>query len=161
VVGADGDAIAGYAGVVRRDIEHAGEVFRTYGLSSMFTFPDLRRRGFGSSVVEAATARSRHADDGDIAVLSTMAGMEPSHERHGWQATSATQFLIGDRASPRLHDDAAMMLFVSAKANRHRAAFEHARVHFGEEGPVKARAVLRGALPARAAADQRHRTPRC
>jgi GNAT superfamily N-acetyltransferase len=133
VVGAAGDAIVSYAGVVWRDIEHAGEIFRTYGLSSVFTFPALRRRGFGSSVVEAATARIRQAEDSDIAVLFTIPSMEPFYERHGWRAMPATQFLIGDRASPRLHDDVAMMLFVSAKGNRHRAAFEHARVYFGED----------------------------
>jgi predicted N-acetyltransferase YhbS len=133
VVGVEGDAIVSYAGVVRRDVEHAGQVFRTYGLSSVFTFPALRRRGFGSRVVQCATERIRQAGDADIAVLFTTPGMEPFYERHGWQAMPSTEFMIGDPASPRLHDAVAMMLFVSAKGNDHRPAFEHAGIYCGED----------------------------
>ena len=133
VAGTEGDALVSYAGVVWRDIEHAGQGFRTYGLSSVFTFPALRRRGFGGRIVQCATSRIRHAGDGDIAVLFTMDGMEPFYEQSGWQAMPSTEFLIGDRASPELHDAVAMMLFVSAKGNHHRSAFEHARVYFGED----------------------------
>lgn len=133
VVGIDGDALVSYAGVVRRDIEHAGQIFRTYGLSSVFTFPALRRRGFGTGVVRCATSTIRESGDGDLAVLFTMPGMEPFYERAGWQAMPSTEFLIGDRTSPKLHRAVAMMLFVSAKGQRHRSTFEHARVYFGED----------------------------
>ena len=51
VIGAEGDALVSYAGVVWRDIAHAGLAFRIYGLSSVFTFPALRRRGYGTEVV--------------------------------------------------------------------------------------------------------------
>ena len=133
VVGTAGDAIVSYAGVVWREIEHAGALFRTYGLSTAFTFPALRRRGFGSRIVQCATSRIRQAGDGDIAVLFTIDGMAPFYERAGWQAMPSSAFLIGDRASPTLHEAVPMMLFVSAKGKRHRAAFEHARVYFGED----------------------------
>lgn len=133
VVGTDGDALISYAGVVRRDVEHAGQVFGTYGLSSVFTFPALRRRGFGSEVVRRATSGIRQSVDADLAVLFTAPGTEPFYERAGWQAMPSTAFLIGDRASPRRHPGVAMMLFVSAKGNRHRLAFEHARVYLGED----------------------------
>jgi GNAT superfamily N-acetyltransferase len=133
VVGTQGDAIISYAGVVWRDIEHAGQVFRTYGLSSVFTFPALRRRGFGGRVVRCATSRIRQAGDCDIAVLFTADGMEPFYERSGWQAMPSTEFLIGDRASPARHDAVAMMLFMSAKGKSHRPAFQDARVYFGED----------------------------
>jgi hypothetical protein len=133
IVGTDGDAIVSYAGVVWREIEHAGEMFRTYGLSSVFTFPALRRRGFGGTVVQCATSRIRQAGDCDIAVLFTTDGIKPFYERRGWQAMPSTEFLIGDRASPKLHEAVAMMLFVSGKGNHHRPAFEHARVYFGDD----------------------------
>lgn len=133
VVGTDGDAIVSYAGVAWRDTEHAGQVFRTYGLSSVFTFPARRRRGFGTQVVRCATSRIRESGDGDLAVLFTAPGIEPFYERSGWQAMPSTEFLIGDRASPKPHGAVAMMLFVSPKGNQHRSAFEDARVYFGED----------------------------
>lgn len=133
MVGTEGDAIVSYAGVVRRDIEHAGQEFRTYGLSSVFTFPARRRRGFGSRVVERATSRIRRSADADIAVLFTAPGTARFYERNGWQVMSSTEFLIGDRATPARHHAVAMMLFVSAKGKRHRAAFEGASVYVGDD----------------------------
>jgi GNAT superfamily N-acetyltransferase len=90
VVGAEGDALVSYAGVVRRDIEHAGQALRAYGLSTVFTFPALRRHGFGTEVVRFATARIRQAADADIAVLFTTPGTVPFYERNGWQAVRST-----------------------------------------------------------------------
>ena len=133
VVGTEGDALVSYAGVVWRDIEHAGLPFRTYGLSSVFTFPALRRRGFGSEVVRCAASRIRHAGDADLAVLFTTPGTAAFYERSGWQAMPSTEFLIGNRESPTRHRDLAMMLFVSAKGNQNRPAFERASVYFGED----------------------------
>jgi hypothetical protein len=43
------------------------------------------------------------------------------------------KFLIGDRSSPARHRDLAMMLFVSAKGQRHRSLFERASVYFGKD----------------------------
>jgi GNAT superfamily N-acetyltransferase len=133
VVGTEGDALVSYAGVVWRDIEHAGVTFRSFGLSTVFTFPALRRRGFGSEVVRCATARIRRAGDADLAVLFTTPGTAPFYERSGWQAMPSTEFLIGSRTVPTRHRDVSMMLFVSAKGQRHRSAFEHAKVYFGED----------------------------
>jgi GNAT superfamily N-acetyltransferase len=132
VIGTEGDSIVSDAGVVSRDIEHAGVTFRTYGLSSVFTFPALRRRGFGAAVVRCATARIRQARDADLAVLFTMPRLVAFYERSGWEAMLSTEFLIGTRTAPARHSDVAMMLFVSAKGSRHRTAFEHASVYFAE-----------------------------
>jgi GNAT superfamily N-acetyltransferase len=133
VVGTQGDAILSYAGVVWRRIEHAGEVFKTYGLSSVFTFPTVRWRGLGSRIVRHATSWIRQAGDGDIAVLFTAPGIESFYQRSGWRAMPATQFLIGDRAAPRVRDAVTIMLFLSARGRRHRPAFEHARVYVGDD----------------------------
>jgi aminoglycoside 2'-N-acetyltransferase I len=133
VVGTEGDAIVSYVGVVWRDIEHAGQTFRTYGLSSMFTFPAARRRGLGSRIVERATEEIRRAGDADIALLFTSSGLERFYGRSGWQAMPKMEVLIGEWASPRVHDALSMMLFPSAEGERHRAAFENGRVYVGEE----------------------------
>ena len=133
VVGVEGDAIVSYAGVVWRDIEHAGCAFRSYGLSSVFTFPARRRRGFGTEVVRVARAKICEAADADLAVLFTRPGLEPFYRRHGWQPMPSTAFLIGSRSAPTRSGDVPMMLFVSARGQRHRSRFEHTSVHFGED----------------------------
>jgi predicted acetyltransferase len=104
-----------------------------YGLSSVFTFPALRRRGYGTEVVRCATSRIREAGDADLAVLFTTPGTVPFYQRSGWEPMPSTEFLIGDRTAPTRHRDLAMMLFVSAKGQRHGPAFEHASVYFGAD----------------------------
>lgn len=133
VVGAECDALVSYAGVVWRDMEHDGRTFRTYGLSSVFTFPALRRRGLGTEIVRVATARIRQAGDADLALLFTMPDLVAFYESSGWQAMPSTEFLIGDRTAPTRHRDLAMMLFLSAAGRRQRPAFERASVYFGED----------------------------
>jgi len=123
--------ILGYAGVVWREIEHAGEVFKAYGLSSVYTFPHYRRAGLGCRVVRRATAEIEQAGDGDIALLFTYDALEPFYRRCGWQVMPGMRCLIGQRARPVVHDSVAMMLFLSAKGCQHRSAFEHARVYVG------------------------------
>jgi GNAT superfamily N-acetyltransferase len=125
VVGTEGDAIVSYAGVVWRDIEHAGQAFRAYGLSSVFTFPALRRCGFGTEVVRFATARIREAADADVALLFARPGLQTLYERNGWQALPSTAFLVGSEtgagAPARRSDDAVRLAPWAASSLRLRA----------------------------------------
>jgi GNAT superfamily N-acetyltransferase len=133
VVGVEGDVILSYAGVVWREIEHAGEVFKTYGLSSVYTFPHYRRAGLGGRVVRRATAEIEQAGDGDIALLFTYEALEPFYRRCGWQVMPEMRCLIGSRESPVVHDALAMMLFLSTKGWQHRSAFERTPVYVGDD----------------------------
>jgi len=133
VVGVEGDVILSYAAVVWRAIAHAGEVFKTYGLSSVYTFPHYRRAGLGGRVVRRATAEIEQAGDGDIALLFTYDALEPFYRRCGWQVMPGMRCLIGERARPVVHDALAMMLFLSAKGRRHRSAFERTPVYVGSD----------------------------
>ena len=132
VVGTKGEVILSYAGVVRRQIEHRGEVLKTYGLSSVYTFPFYRRAGLGSQVVRRATDEIEQAGDGDLGLLFTMPELEPFYRRAGWQAMPALTCLIGDPAQPTINGDLPMMLFLSARGQRHRPAFERGRLYVGE-----------------------------
>ena len=131
VVGVAGDVILSYAGVVRQEIRHAGEVFRTYGLSSVYTFPHYRRAGLGSQVVRRATDEIEQAGDGDVALLFTCHALAPFYQRCGWQAMPGMRCLVGDPAAPVAQEDFAMMRFLSAKGRRRRAAFERAPLYVG------------------------------
>jgi GNAT superfamily N-acetyltransferase len=132
VVGTDRDVIVSYAGVVWGHIEHAGERFKTYGLSSVYTFPFYRRKGLGRRIVRHATALIERAGDGDLGLLFTMPELEGFYRRAGWRAMPGMMCLIGDPAKPVTHDAFAMMRFLSAKGRRHRPAFERGRVYVGE-----------------------------
>lgn len=131
VVGLDGDVILSYAGVVWHMIRHAGEVFRSYGLSSVYTFPSCRGRGLGSRIVRRATDAIEQAGDGDVALLFTDQALVPFYGRCGWQAMPEMRCLIGDPATPTPHDELAMIRFLSAKGRRARAAFERTPVYLG------------------------------
>lgn len=62
-----------YAGVLWKELEHAGEVYKTYGLSGVLTYPAFGRQGYGSRVVAAATNHIR-GTDADVG-LSTPHGL--------------------------------------------------------------------------------------
>ncbi len=50
-----------YAGVLWKDLEHAGAVYKTYELSGVLTYRAFGRQGYGRRVVAAATAYIREA----------------------------------------------------------------------------------------------------
>jgi GNAT superfamily N-acetyltransferase len=126
-----GDALLGYAGVVRRRLTHDGEALATYGLSSVYTFPFHRGTGLGSTVVRCATAEIAQAGDGDIALLFTMPELVPFYGRVGWSAMPGLTCLIGDPEHPVDYADLPMMLFLSARGERHRATLADGRLYVG------------------------------
>ena len=131
VVGVEGDVILSYAGVVWQEIRHEGEAFKTYGLSSVYTFPYYRGAGRGSRVVRRANDEIERAGDGDLALLFTMPERVAFYQRCGWEAMPAMRCLVGDPAQPEAHQDFAMMRFLSARGRRRRAAFERGPVYVG------------------------------
>jgi GNAT superfamily N-acetyltransferase len=58
-----------------RMLDHAGESYKVYGLSAVFTYPAFRREGFGRQVVEAATGFIDKSD-ADFAMLFCARDME-------------------------------------------------------------------------------------
>jgi predicted N-acetyltransferase YhbS len=131
VVGVEGDVMLSYAGEVRQEIRHAGEVFRIYGLSSVYTFPHYRGAGLGTRVVRRAMDEIERAGDGDVALLFTMPERVAFYRRCGWEAMPALRCLVGDPAQPEAHQDLATMRFLSARGRRRRAAFERGPVYVG------------------------------
>jgi len=82
--------------------------------------------------VRRATREIEQAGDGDLGLLFTMPELEPFYRRAGWQAMPGMTCLIGDPARPVPYDAFVMMLFLSARGQRHRPAFERGRVYVGE-----------------------------
>jgi GNAT superfamily N-acetyltransferase len=117
-----------YAAVVRERVAHAGVAYDVRGLSSVFTFPAWRRRGYGRRVVDAATAHIR-ASGADLGLLFTGDALKGFYARSGWEALRGAPMPEGPREAPRASDALKMMLFVSEKGRAGRRAFETQPLH--------------------------------
>jgi GNAT superfamily N-acetyltransferase len=127
-------AVLSYAAAVWRFITHIGETYKAYGLSSVFTYPAFRNRGYGRQVVEVATAHIAHDPEADIAVLFTAPTLRQFYERSGWEHTPNVTILTGNPSQPQIYDAFTMMRFLSPKGKQARAKFEQEPVYFAEYG---------------------------
>ncbi len=132
VVLSEQEVVFSYAGVVWQTMQHGGESYKMYGLSSVFTYPAFRRKGYGQQVVRAATAPIEQDKEADIAVLFTDAYLETFYAQSGWEAVPNITFHIGDGSNPQVYNAFTMMRFLSPKGRAAREAFERAPVYFGE-----------------------------
>jgi aminoglycoside 2'-N-acetyltransferase I len=132
VVLAEQDVVFSYAGVVWQMMQHDGETYKMYGLSSVFTYPAFRRKGYGAQVVEAASARIAQDSAADIAVLFTDAHLAPFYAPGGWKAVPDITIQTGDPAAPTDYDAFTMMRFLSPKGKAAREVFAGKRVYFAE-----------------------------
>jgi GNAT superfamily N-acetyltransferase len=135
VVVAERGVLISYAAVIETTVECAGERYRTLGLSSVFTYPQFRREGYGGRVLEAAT-RYIGASGADVAMLWCDRALERFYARRGWSATRGSATLVGDRDAPTREDHGGhlvtrMMLFVSDRGRAARSAFESEPVYVG------------------------------
>ncbi len=128
----ENDILISYTGIVWQFIEHAGDTFKTFGLSGVFTYPTFRGQGYGSRMVAGATNYIR-ATDADIAILFCDPRRINFYGRHGWQAMDRATTLVGGKENPRIEGDLRMMLFLSAKGNQARSKFESEPLYFGED----------------------------
>jgi GNAT superfamily N-acetyltransferase len=120
--------VISHAGVVWKRIEHDGETYETGGLTGVLTFPDFRRRGYGTQVIEAAT---RYIVDKGADIGLTTSHLRSFYTRLGWVPMEMTNILHGDPANPTVVDELVLMLFLSEKGKRGRVTFEGRRIHVG------------------------------
>lgn len=121
-----------YTGVVWDMLEHAGNTFKTYGLSGVFTYPAFRGEGHGSRLVERATHYIQ-ASDADIAILFCDPKRKNFYGRSGWRAVEGSATLVGEPQNAAIYPELRMMLFVSEKGERARPRFENEPVYFGKD----------------------------
>ncbi len=117
--------------VVWRYLDHAGQTYKAYGLSGVFTYPGVRRQGYGKQVVDAGTEIIR-ASDADIGIFHCAPSLGPFYAASGWIPMTGATSLIGPKSAPAISDELMMMLFLSDKGQRGRAAFEQEPFYFGE-----------------------------
>lgn len=119
-----------HTNVVWKFLAHAGETYKAYGLTGVFTYPSFRGEGHGSRVVEAGT-RSILRSDADVAMLYCDESLKRFYARHGWIHLEQSVSYTGEGDSlARVDDEVLMMIFISPKGQQGRASFEREPVHF-------------------------------
>jgi GNAT superfamily N-acetyltransferase len=118
-----------HTNVVWKYLDHDGVTYKTYGLTAVFTYPSFRGQGYGSRVVAAGTDYILKSD-ADIAMLYCESSLMNFYARHGWVYMDTSVSFIEEKGQPvHVDDEILMMMFISAKGQRGRAAFERKPIY--------------------------------
>jgi GNAT superfamily N-acetyltransferase len=118
--------------VLWKHLQIGDKTYKVYGLAGVLTYPGFRGQGFGSRVVDLATAYINESD-ADLGVVFTQPHLKDFYESSGWLPMPEPIFLIGSRESPVLTDHLVLMRFLSEKGQKIRKVIETERIYFGEE----------------------------
>src|SRR5205823_1594193 len=108
----DGELLISHCSANWRDIEHAGQTYNVFGLSTVFTYPAFRKAGHAQRVVNAASDYIRQSE-ADLAMLFCGHPLRQFYSGCGWEPIDSARIFYGDRSNPKLKDDnLVMMMFV-------------------------------------------------
>ncbi len=119
-----------FAGVVWKMLEHAGQSYKVYGLSGVFTYPSFRHQGYGAQVVTAARDYIDQTD-GDLVIFTS--GQKGFYEKLGFLAMPGTTLPYGNKNKLELRNEMTYMRFLSAKGCTAQASFENTSIYFGTD----------------------------
>ena len=122
--------LVSHAEVNWRLLEHAGQTYKVYGVSAVFTYPAFRNAGYGLQVLRAATDFIQDSD-ADLAFLFCLPQLVPFYNKAGWEAPASAKVLYGDPLYPHIEKGATCMLFVSERGRAARHAFTTQPVYIG------------------------------
>jgi GNAT superfamily N-acetyltransferase len=128
----EGELLIAHVNVVWKELDHAGQRFKAYGLTGVFTYPSFRGQGHGLRLVQHAT-QYIETQDADIGLFNCDAGLVSFYQRAGWQPMLETQTLIGPATHPEIVDEILMMRFLSPHGQRYQSAFASGAVYFGSD----------------------------
>jgi predicted acetyltransferase len=129
IVLVENNILISHTNVVWKYLDHDGVTYKTYGLTGVFTYPSFRRQGCGGQVVAAGTGYISKSD-ADIAMLYCDESLKDFYARYGWIHLDQSVSYIEENTQPvRVDDEILMMLFISPKGQRGRAAFETRPIH--------------------------------
>jgi aminoglycoside 2'-N-acetyltransferase I len=127
----DNGVLVSCATVVWKDLQHAGESYRAYGLSEVLTAPAERGRGYGRQVVDIATARIR-SSDADIGLFTCPPLLSRFYAASGWVPMERAVLLGGPEGSGVPTRERVMMGFFSPRGRRARPLFESVPIDFDD-----------------------------
>lgn len=117
--------------VLWKELSHANETYKIYGLSGVFTYPAFRNQGYGHKVVDLGTEYI-DATDGDIGMFHCAPALKAFYQQCGWIAMEQATTLIGDINDPTLSDELLMMRFKSERGRKGQLTFETQPIYFGD-----------------------------
>ncbi len=117
--------------VVWKYLDHAGETYKVYGLSGVFTYPAFQRQGYGQRIVEMGTAYI-DASAGDIGIFHCAPHLKGFYTRCGWTALEQAVTLVGSQEAPVISDELMMIRFLNEKGRAGQKAFETQPIYFGD-----------------------------
>ncbi len=127
----ENNLVLSYAEVVWKELKHCGIMYKTYGLTGIFTYPTFRKEGHGLKVVIAAKEYIDEQKDGDIVLFTSV--HRGFYEKAGFTYMSNIKLLEGNPKQPKEHDENLFMLFLSEKGKAGRRDFETKPIYFGED----------------------------
>ena len=122
--------VISHAEINWRMVQHAGQAFKVYGVSAVFTYPAFRKEGYGRQIMRAVTDHLQ-ASDADLGLLFCLPQLVPFYAAAGWEAPPDAQILYGDQDHPHVEEIPACMLFISDRARAARAALTTQPLYVG------------------------------
>lgn len=121
-----------HAQVVWKMLEHAGVLYKTYGLTGVFTYPSFRGQGYGLQVIQAATAFIVRSD-ADVGMFHCEPSLSTFYQKAGWLPMAGAVTLVGARANPVISEELMMMQFFSEKGQCGKETFLKVPVFFDQD----------------------------
>lgn len=121
--------LVSYVGVVWKYLNHAGQKYKMYGLSGVFTYPQFRGQGYGLNLVKKA---KQYIDksDGDICLFPSK--LTNFYEKAGFLRMKKVTLIEKPEEEPVSNNENVYMLFLSEKAKSKKRDFETKPIYFGE-----------------------------
>jgi GNAT superfamily N-acetyltransferase len=126
------DILISHTEVVWKYLAHAGEIYKVYGLTGVFTYPAFRGQGYGKQIVERGTA-CIDASDAHIGIFHCAPNLKEFYAACGWIPMENAVTLVGSKNNPQVSNELTMMRFLTEKGKRGRPAFEGIPLYFGED----------------------------
>ncbi len=124
--------VISHAQVVWKNLEHGGEIYKTYGITGVLTFPSFRGQGYGLQVTRVATDYICQSD-ADVGMFHFEPGLAYFYSQCGWLPMFGAVTLIGARHHPVRSNELMMMRFFTEKGMRGRSSFASEPVFFDED----------------------------
>ncbi|MDQ3856757.1 MAG: GNAT family N-acetyltransferase [Chloroflexota bacterium] len=129
---AERGVLVSYVGVLWKHLQHAGETYKTYGLSGALTYPAFRRQGNARRLVDTATSYIRQSD-ADIGLFTCAPALRSFYSATAWISMDSAALFGGPRSDPSLSDELTMMGFFSEKGRSGRPSFEAQPIYFDDD----------------------------
>ena len=126
----ENDLLISQVEVVWKDLEHAGQSYKTYGMTGVLTYPSFREQGYGRQVVDEAT-KYIESTDADIGMFHCSPTVQGFYAKCGWPPLENAITLKGDPEQPTVSEEVTLMRFYSEKGRRGKPAFATQPIYFG------------------------------